>query len=92
MVVSGLMETRLYKLSMVIVLHLESFEDNLIESDFSISEKKRVSSVKPSQEDDFYEIFFLRFLLLFIYKNTSESIRLCFRKKLTLMSQQPQAA
>ena len=35
------------------VLHLESVENKLFELDFSIS-KKRVSTVKPSQEDDFF--------------------------------------
>ena len=37
----------------MIVLHLESFENNLFELDFSIS-KHRVSTVKLSQEDDFF--------------------------------------
>ena len=32
-------------------LHLESFKNNLLELDFSIS-KKRIFTVKPSQEDD----------------------------------------
>ena len=43
------------------VLHLESFEINLFELDFSVS-KKCVSMVKRSQEGKFflhgYEIFF----------------------------------
>ena len=67
----------------MIVLYLESFENNLFELDFSIS-KNRVSTVKPSQEDElFYTVMkcFSRFLLLSINRNTSESIRLCFRKK-----------
>ena len=34
-------------------LHFESFKNNLFELHFSIS-KKRVSTVKPSQEDDFF--------------------------------------
>ena len=38
---------------LVIVLHLEPFENNLFELDFSIS-KHRVSTVKLSQEDDFF--------------------------------------
>ena len=46
---------------MVTVLHLESSENKLFELDFSIS-KKRVFTVKPSQEDEFvlhgYDIFF----------------------------------
>ena len=37
----------------MVVLHLESFEDNLFELDFSIY-KKRVSTVKPSQEGEFF--------------------------------------
>ena len=37
---------------LVIVLYLESSENNLFELDFSIS-RKRVSTVKPSQDDDF---------------------------------------
>ena len=37
----------------MIVLHLESFEDNLFESDFLIF-KKRVSTVEPSQEGEFF--------------------------------------
>ena len=45
----------------MIVLHQESFENNLFKLDFSIS-KKSVSTVKLSQEDEFfvrgYEIFF----------------------------------
>ena len=68
----------------MIVLHSESFEHNLFELDFSIS-KKRVSSVKPSQGDEFlhgYEIFFSTFFLLSLYQNTSESIRPCFQKKI----------
>ena len=43
------------------VLHLESFENNFFELDFSIS-KKRVSTVKPSEEAEpflhGYQIFF----------------------------------
>ena len=49
---------------LMIVLHLESFESTLFELDFSAS-KKRVSTVKPSQEGDFwydYEIFFIEIL------------------------------
>ena len=38
---------------MVIVLHLESFENNLFELDFSIS-KKRVCTVKRSQEGEYF--------------------------------------
>ena len=75
---------------MVIVLHLESSENNLYELDFSTS-KKRVFTVKRSQEDGYflhgYE-FFLRFLLLSICQNTSEIIRPCFPKN-SDMSQQP---
>ena len=45
----------------MIVLHLESFENNLLKLDFSIS-KKLVSTVKRSQEGEYflngYEIFF----------------------------------
>ena len=37
---------------LVTVLHLETFENNLFELDFLIS-KKRVSTVKPSQEGEF---------------------------------------
>ena len=48
----------------VTVLYLESFENNLFELDFSIT-KKRVSTVKPSREGEFflhgYAIFFSRF-------------------------------
>ena len=40
--------------SLVIVLHLESFKNNLFELDFSIS-KKSVSMVKPSHEGEFFE-------------------------------------
>ena len=72
------------------ILHLESFENNLLELDFSISEK-RAFTVKPQGGEYFlhgYEILFSRFLLLFIYQNTSESIRPCFRKK-SDVSQQP---
>ena len=38
---------------LVTVLHLESFENNLVELDFSYL-KKRVSTVKPSQEGEFF--------------------------------------
>ena len=38
---------------LVFVLYLESFENNVFELDFSIS-KKRVSTVKPSQKNDFF--------------------------------------
>ena len=69
----------------MIVLHLVSFEKNFFELGFSIS-KKRVSTVKRSQEGEYfldgYKIFFSRFLLLSIYQHTSEIIRLCFRKKI----------
>ena len=45
-----------------------------------------VSTVKPSQEDELFcavmKYFFSRSLLLSIYKNTSESSRACFRKKI----------
>ena len=37
----------------MIVLHLESFENNLFELDFSTSEK-RVSTVEPSYESEFF--------------------------------------
>ena len=37
----------------MIVLHLEPFENNLFELDFLIS-KKRVSTVKPFQEDEIF--------------------------------------
>ena len=37
----------------MINLHLESFKNNLFDLDFSIS-KKRVSTVKSSQEDEFF--------------------------------------
>ena len=44
------------------VLDLESLESSIFELDFSIFKKKRVSTVKPSQEDDFFlhgnDIFF----------------------------------
>ena len=73
-----------------LVFHVESFQNKLLELDFSIS-KRHVSTIKPSQEDDFlhgYDIFLLRLLLLFIYQNTSETIRLCFRKK-SDMGQRP---
>ena len=59
----------------MIVLHLGSFINDLFETDFSIF-KKRVSTVKPSQEDDFfhdYDFVFSRFLFLSICQNTSES-------------------
>ena len=37
----------------MINLHLEAFKNNLFELDFSAS-KKGVSTVKPSQEDEFF--------------------------------------
>ena len=50
---------------LVTALHLESFENSIFELDFSIS-KKRISSVKRSQEDEYflhrYEIFFFEIL------------------------------
>ena len=36
------------------VLQLESFENNLFELDFLIPKNKRVSTVKPYQENDFF--------------------------------------
>ena len=36
------------------VLHLESFENNLFELDFSTSKKERVFTVEPSQEGEFF--------------------------------------
>ena len=69
----------------MIVLHLESFKNNLVELDFSISKKKRVYMVKRSQEGEYFlhgnEIFFFsRLLLLSICQNTSEHV---FEKNLT---------
>ena len=65
----------------MIVLYLESFENKLFEP------KKHVCSmVKPSQEDESLCTVmncFSRFLLLSIYKNTSESIRPCFQNNPT---------
>ena len=40
---------------LVTVLHLESSENNLFELDFSVS-KKRVSTIKPSQEELFAQL------------------------------------
>ena len=59
-----------YLYSLVTVLHLESFENNLFELDFLISKRKLVSMVKPGRKvNSFhgYDIFFSRLLLLFIY-------------------------
>ena len=61
----------------MIVLHLESFENKLFESDFSIS-KKRVSMVKRSQEGEYflygYEIFFSRFLHIKTLQKLSDHV------------------
>ena len=56
----------------MIVLHLESFKSNLFELDFSIF-KKRVSTVKPSQENEFFCTvmqYFFRDSCSFLYTKT----------------------
>ena len=53
-------------------LHLESFKNNTFESDFSIP-KKRISMVKPSQEDEFFYMvmkYFFRDSCSFSYIKT----------------------
>ena len=76
------------------VLHLESFENNLFELDFSISKKNVFLQSNPLRKTNFLaqlcREYFLRFFLLSIYQTISESVRSCFRKKSDL-SQQPQA-
>ena len=39
---------------LVTILHLESLENKLFEEGFSISKKERVSTIRPSQEDDIF--------------------------------------
>ena len=68
----------------MIVLHLYSFENNRFELDSSVSKKKCVSTVKPSQEGEFFFMVMKHFLSLFnsTYKNTSRSIKPCFCKEI----------
>ena len=71
----------------MIVLDLESFENNFLEleNNFLDIKRKRVSMVKLSQGEEVFcmvtKYFFFEILAASIYQNTSESIRPCFRRK-----------
>ena len=75
----------------MIVLHLESFENNLFELSFQYL-KKRVSVNKHSQEDDFlhgYEMFFFRDSCSFPYIKTLMKVSGPVFEKKSDTSQQP---
>ena len=68
----------------MVVLHLKSLENNLFDLDFSISKKLCFYGQTFSGRWIFCTVMKYSFsisLLLSIYQNTFESIRLCFRKR-----------
>ena len=73
----------------MIVLNLESFESNFFELDFSIS-NKRVSTVKPSQENEFFCMnmkYFFRDSCSFLYIKTLLKVSYHVLEKKSDMSQ-----